>query len=322
MKAGRWLRALAAGLWLAVALVRTAAAADDTASCPPAPVAPDAAALRRQAAAAIDRGFLWRIEKNGRSSYLYGTQHVGRADWMVPGPRIRAALDASRVLALELDPTDADTQRRLAAEIARHPAAWPAALRPRVDAQLRRLCLPEPLRDAMHPLLLLAVMQMQALRYQQLYAEFSSESILVQWAKVRRWPVKALETPESQMQALLGSADVSDEAVAEGLEVLDDARAQEVAATLTAVWSSADISRLADYRSWCECERTDLERAQMRALLDGRNPALADGIAALHAQGEPVFAAVGALHMIGPQGLPALLEARGFRVVPLVPQRR
>jgi uncharacterized protein len=41
---------------------------------------------------------------------------------------------------------------------------------------------------------------------------------------------------------------------------------------------------------------------------------LADSIAALHRGGERVFAAVGALHMFGPQGLPALLAARGFEV--------
>jgi uncharacterized protein YbaP (TraB family) len=48
-------------------------------------------------------------------------------------------------------------------------------------------------------------------------------------------------------------------------------------------------------------------------LLDGRNPGLADAIERLHADGS-VFAAVGALHIVGPQGLPALLKARGFAV--------
>ncbi|MGE8202818.1 MAG: TraB/GumN family protein, partial [Variovorax sp.] len=39
-----------------------------------------------------------------------------------------------------------------------------------------------------------------------------------------------------------------------------------------------------------------------------------DGIERLHFGGKRVFAAVGALHMIGPQGLPALMAARGFTV--------
>ena len=52
----------------------------------------------------------------------------------------------------------------------------------------------------------------------------------------------------------------------------------------------------------------------MRKLNDERNPALADGIEAQHRQGKRVFAAVGALHMTGPQALPLLLAQRGFKV--------
>ena len=40
----------------------------------------------------------------------------------------------------------------------------------------------------------------------------------------------------------------------------------------------------------------------------------ADAIDRLHASGQRVFAAVGALHMPGPTGLPALLARRGYQV--------
>ena len=52
----------------------------------------------------------------------------------------------------------------------------------------------------------------------------------------------------------------------------------------------------------------------MRKLNDERNPPLADGIEAQHSQGQRVFAAVGALHMTGPQALPLLMAQRGFQV--------
>ena len=52
----------------------------------------------------------------------------------------------------------------------------------------------------------------------------------------------------------------------------------------------------------------------MRRLNDERNPALADGIEAQHRRGRRVLAAVGALHMTGPQALPVLLAQRGFKV--------
>ncbi|MEO7056675.1 MAG: TraB/GumN family protein, partial [Caldimonas sp.] len=45
-----------------------------------------------------------------------------------------------------------------------------------------------------------------------------------------------------------------------------------------------------------------------------RNPALAERIDALHAGGQQVFAAIGSLHMVGPNGVPALLKRRGYKL--------
>jgi uncharacterized protein len=44
---------------------------------------------------------------------------------------------------------------------------------------------------------------------------------------------------------------------------------------------------------------------------------MASGIDALHESGSRVFAAVGALHMLGPRGLPSLVSEKGYRVEPI-----
>ena len=74
------------------------------------------------------------------------------------------------------------------------------------------------------------------------------------------------------------------------------------------------MQELAQYERWCECVQGDTDRKLLLRLLDERNPALAEGIYALHREGRKVLAGVGALHMVGAQGLPALLRARGFTV--------
>ena len=79
-------------------------------------------------------------------------------------------------------------------------------------------------------------------------------------------------------------------------------------------WEKGDLAALESYESWCECVADEADRAMMRKLNDERNAPLADGIEARHQQGRRVFAAVGALHMTGPQSLPKLLEQRGFKV--------
>jgi uncharacterized protein YbaP (TraB family) len=55
-------------------------------------------------AQARDRGFLWRVTRDGHSSYLYGTLHVGRDTWLAAGPAMASALQNASTLALELDP--------------------------------------------------------------------------------------------------------------------------------------------------------------------------------------------------------------------------
>jgi MFS family permease len=88
------------------------------------------------------------------------------------------------------------------------------------------------------------------------------------------------------------------------------------------VWADGDLDALSRYESWCDCVKTPTDRAALARLLDDRNPGLADSIAALHAGGQRVFAAVGSLHMIGPLGLPALMAQRGFQVEAIPLPRR
>jgi hypothetical protein len=83
---------------------------------------------------------------------------------------------------------------------------------------------------------------------------------------------------------------------------------------ISQVWSDGRADELARYEQWCECAETEPERAALRRMIDQRNPALAAAIDALHSDGRQVFAAVGALHMVGPLGLPAQMAQRGYAV--------
>jgi len=318
---GRALRRL-----LALGLLCLLAGPGWSAECPAAPQAPSAATLARLRQQAQDHGFLWSIRKagdaEGRTSWLYGTMHVGRQDWLVPGPRLAAALAASQVLALEMDPLDPDIQRRMAALVAQHAGEWPAALLPRLQRQMQRVCLPPALQQALHPTVLLVTLELYGLRAQGLYSEYAQEAVLSGTARARRVPVVSLETPEAQARVLLGAdATVDPEALDAALQDAESGRSATLAAQLARTWAGSDLARLEDYASWCECVATERERRAVRQLLDERNPALADAIDALYQGGQPVLAAVGALHMIGPTGLPGLLRQRGYEVRLLTPSR-
>jgi uncharacterized protein YbaP (TraB family) len=310
----RWLLGCAGVL---ATLLGTCAAWAQTApeaSCPPQAQAPTPQAMQQSLARAADRGFLWRITRDGRTSHLYGTIHVGKLDWAFPGAKVRAALDASQTLALEIDPLDPAAQ----ADLRRHEGhkpALPAALAERLARLRDRACLPAQALAAMHPILqAMTVMLVDAAR-DDLHIAYGLEYALAGFARQRSMPVVSLETAQRQLDALIPKDTAQAErALASTLDQIGDGSARRVLKRMAEAWERGDLATIESYEQWCDCIRNDDDRAALRALNDARNPALADKIAALHADGKRLFAAVGALHMTGAQALPALMAARGFRV--------
>jgi len=315
-------RLLAPLLALAFALVlagRAAAQAAPAAGCPPAPLQPDAMQLEAGLRAARDRGFLWEVRRAGdEPSYLYGTVHAARRDWMFPGPRVRAALLASDTLALELDLLDADIQRRMTAALA---AAEPSrltlspALQQRIAARALADCVAPELLARLGPEMQVVTLTLLAARREGLEAAYGIDLFLAGFARGLGRPVVSLETPEQQVRALLaGSRAEALALIDSGLAELESGRARTLLARIAGVWAESDHADLLRYPEWCDCRRTPTEVAALRRLLDDRNPALADGIDALLRRGARVFAAVGSLHLVGPNGVPALLAQRGYQV--------
>lgn len=294
----------------------TALAQTPPADCPPVAQPPSEALFHQAAAQAQDRGLLWRIRKDGHNSYLYGTLHVGRALWIAPGPKLAAALRDSDSLALELDPLDPKVQATMHASLARRPAVvLPPVLRQRLDRQLARECLTAIAAD-LGP----AEMQVMGLaalggRRDGYDPAFGSEMLLSAMAQANGMPVQSLETVDQQLDALLAPDTAQAvEAVEEGLDDLESGRHERVLMATVQAWDQSDLRALENHAAWCECTETPLARAQMHRLLDERNPPMARAIDQLHQQGKRIFAAVGSLHMVGPQGLPALLAKQGYTV--------
>lgn len=337
----RWQRALC-GLVCAAALAVSAAAQDQAqgaapnaaqnaahsatqsathsaADCPPASQAPTAEERARPAAEARDRGFLWRISKGGRSSWLYGTIHLGRAEWATPGPRVRAALRASEVVALELDLTDPALMERVAQGMAAGAQAsgepLPDDLAGRLQAQLRAACAPLDLLASMSPEMLATTLVMLSARRDGLHAQYGIDPAIAALARRQNKPVVSLETPEQQLR-LIRSRTQADlrTSLEEALTDLEQGRTRPLLRRVADAWGESRADEFEHYREWCECADTPAERALLKRVLDERNAPMAARINALHAGGRSVFAAVGSLHMFGPSALPALMARRGYRV--------
>ena len=317
------LRRLLRRLGAAAALLVTGLAHADATpnTCPP-PLQPPTAAeiAAAQAAHARDRGMLWRITRDGRTSYLYGSIHVGRLDWAFYGPRMSAALVASDVLALELDVTDPTLAQRTQAATAALPPTPPLA--PEVQARLRRqweaACVPAAgivEIEKLHPMLQLSTLTLLLARADGLELGYGQEFVLAGLAQQFQRPIVSLETPELQIAALAGiePSKIGD-AVAQSLAQVEDGRARQQLLRLAALWETGNLADLEAYETWCECVPDEASRAYMRRINDERNVHIAAGIDRLHGEGKRVFAAVGVLHMSGEKALPGLLAGLGFQV--------
>ncbi len=308
----------------ALASAKTAAKASPALPASPAPTAPAAStdarcpsepeplAQEQLLAQARDRGLMWRLERDGRTSYLYASLHLGRPSWAAPGPKLKAALDQVDALALELDPLDTTAWRM--PPLPELPLD--ASLNDRLAAQARAVCVAPQAVEALHPLLRLSTFTLMRARTLGMDVRYGQEMLLSRWARDRSLPVLALETLQGQLDALL--PDDPDEARHElraGLRQLE--RPQPLLRMLNelvSAWDRGDLRRLSQYESWCDCVTDARDRAALTRLNDGRNPGLADRVSSLHRKDQSLLVAVGALHMTGPQALPDLLRQRGFEV--------
>jgi uncharacterized protein len=276
------------------------AAAARPGQCPPTARAPQPAELQAALASARDHGMLWRMAKDGRHAYLYGTLHVGKLAWALPGPALRQALSESEVLALELDVTDARTQQQLQQLAARRAgaAALPAPLRRRLDKARSEACLPEGVLQDRHPVFSVMTLVLLAARWEGLDPAFGLEAMLSGWARQRGMPIVALETVEQQLGALMPKTEADAlHMVDQGLTQLESGAARRTVRRLGQAWAGGRLEELAAYEQWCDCVGDERDRELMRRVNDGRNPAIAEAIDRLHGEGRTVFAAVGAGHV-------------------------
>lgn len=295
--------------------------AAQTSPCLPEPRVPDQSQLQAWLKDVHDRGPLWRITKDGQTSWLYGTLHAGRATWLVPGPNILQALAASDVVALEADTQAHSALGPVTHALDRMRALDRPARQPLLDSALGDNCA-TALRQQKTP----QVMQVMILAMRDAAAEhqhfgFGTEALLTALAKKRKVPVVELESVELTLNTLI---DVY--ALGEGARFATDLAqtAEQRIESMRRVsqdWETGDVDDLERFQEWCQCADDTITRTSFERLNDARNPGMADRIDVLHQQGKRVLAAVGAMHMTGPKGLPKLMAARGYQVERVAPQR-
>ena len=227
------------------------------------------------------RPALWAVRDADTTIWLFGTIHLLPADVDWDEGAVGDAIDRADMLVTEIPDGDA--------------AAEAAAYR----AICCRAGQPKPWAEAL-------TLTAEAVRGVGASAEHGAEAVLA--ARFAGRPKAALESFAGQLamfDALPAAAQSAMLATARA-----EARDPQASYDRTlAAWSAGDEAAIA------QSARADLSPELRATLIDRRNAAWAGWVAARMRQPGRVLVAVGAGHLAGPGGVPALLKARGFRVL-------
>lgn len=290
--------------------------------CPPQPAPLDEAAVREGMQQARDRGLLWRVEKGGRSNWLYGTIHVAERGWMFPGPALLQVLREADQFAFELDLTDpaivARLQKGMQAPVGQ--PALPPALAERLARQARAQCAGDALKGLRPEMQAMTLLAMTGRRL-GLEPAYGVDLFLEGLARGAGKATLSLESPEEQLAVLVHDEPAAtQQQVSDILDDLERPEALDILARMAQGWAQSNLDDLTHYDQWCQCMDTPSQRALYQRMVNDRNLTLAARVHDLHGSGKRTLVAVGALHLVGPQGLPALLQARGYTVTQVLPR--
>ena len=262
--------------------------------------------------------FLWRVTSPaGAQAYLAGSIHLAGPDlYPLPEPFVRAFKEAGS-LVVEID-TESLPLDVMSGFIAERGLAGPGLtlgdyLTPEARGLLDQSGLNRPEYSGYRPWLAALAIQLAALEENGFFARYGLDKHFLDQAAARRLPILELETFAEQMNLL---ADLSP-AEADMFLQATLREATELPATLADFWSAW---RRGDADGFAELFFRDFERypglsGLMDRLVIRRNHIMLERLKPLLDQtGPPPFVVVGAGHLVGREGLLALLAGHDYRL--------
>lgn len=256
---------------------------------------------------------MWLVEDVDTRIYILGTMHAlpRGTDW--DAGKVASAIDAADELVMELSPAELAAAGGVFRTLA--PRSAPLA----IDARLSGIALARYRAleasgddfgaERLDDWAVMVLMGQRVAQNAKLSSDDGVETGLTEKFKAAGKPVGGLETaqeqlilfetldPQTQRKLLMRAAEKSNEAV------------KEVGA-LTAAWGRGDVAALEKVIN----EDVDAVPAARKAILTDRNRRWSAWARQRLDQPGTVLMAVGAGHLVGPDGVPAMLEAEGLKV--------
>ena len=278
--------------------------------------APPPVAAQPAAPAAAKKALFWKVSSENNAIYLLGSVHFG-SKAMYPLPKeIEDAFERSAAVIVEIDLNHVDMQKTL--EMIQQVGLYPGGdtlwnhVSPETRQQLEHFCdtygMPAERLAMMKPWLVAVSIATIPMLKTGMVPDLGIDKYFLDKAKDKKRVVE-LESAEWQLKLLSGFPDdVQEKYLAAGMKDAD--KAVELSKVMQETWISGDVARLEKLLA----ENSTGPPEVQKALLQERNPHMADVAEQFLKGKEAAFVMVGAAHLIGKDGVLATLEKRGYKV--------
>jgi uncharacterized protein YbaP (TraB family) len=260
---------------------------------------------------------LWTVHGKKGTAYLFGSVHVlpQQVDWHTKS--IDAAIAKADVFVFEL-PVEEDLQTHIQNYVKTRGTLPPdkylrdmlsPKAREAFDREVARLPMPASAFDHMRPWLADVTIDVMDIQNQHYSRQAGIEEQLKKEIAARNKPVIGLETVDQQLSLLVPN---DPKVELQNFESdLENAKADnDKIGPLLDAWMQGDVRKLAHLTA---ADMKDYPQLR-KVLIEDRNQAWVKKIVALLHENKTYFIAVGAAHLVGPRGVPALLRKQGLKV--------
>jgi len=257
---------------------------------------------------AQDRGLLFAARKGPSVTWLYGTIHVAKPEWSIPGPHLRKLFFNPRYLALEVDLLNSSTQNIIGQE-----AATGDSNGQPLSAGLKRLafanCVNYSILATSNSATVISAVEANQARLIGLFPEYGIDIVLAGAARARHIDIEQLESPYGRQSIEQGEVKNSETSMVQVEAALTSGQAKDDLMQISEGWAQSSLKTLEESGYFRNIP------ADMEAQRSLRNQHLASAIDQLVVKrGGGGIVAIGVLHLVGENSVLKFIEERGYEV--------
>jgi uncharacterized protein YbaP (TraB family) len=265
--------------------------------------------------------FLWKVSGPQGVVYLFGTIHVGKADFYPLPSIVEDSFKEADTLIEEADisePTEAARMQRGVLQEGSYPNGdsianhLSEATRLHLAAYLKSGGLSGPAIAHMKPWLVSMLVEADEMKRTGLDPSYGLDLHFLEEARQLHKRIDALEGVQAQIKLLSSlSEEFQDRLLLSSL--VDTEKSAAYYDLVTRAWRSGDVSAMQGVITSSIRDYPQLKPV-MTKLFDDRNTAMTAKIERFLQTPKSYFVAVGAGHLVGDQGIPSQLRRKGFGV--------